>query len=64
MSLRNLTKAESMNDRYTYPNAATNDSDVYNERFSTSTMRRGEINAISAWLTHPAKELLGTGRGE
>jgi hypothetical protein len=64
MTLRNLTKAEGMNDRYPYPNAATIDSDVHSEIFSTSVMRHGEMNAISASLTHPAKENLRTGRGE
>jgi hypothetical protein len=36
MSLRNLAKAESMNDRYAYPNTSTIDSDVHDEMFSTT----------------------------
>jgi hypothetical protein len=64
MSLRNLAKAESMNDRYAYPNTSTIDSDVHSEMFSTIAMRHGEMNAISALLTPPAKEHLRIGRGE
>ena len=63
MSLRNLAKAESMNDRYAYPRS-TIDSDVHSEMFSTIAMRHGEMNAISASLTPPAKEHLRIGRGE
>jgi hypothetical protein len=64
MSLRNLAKAESMNDRYAYPNTSTIDSDVHSEMFSTIAMRHGEMNAISASLTPPAKEHLRIGREE
>jgi hypothetical protein len=64
MSLRNLAEAESMNDRYVYPNTSTIDSDVHSEMFSTIAMRHGKMNAISASLTPPAKEHLRIGSGE
>ena len=59
MSLRNLGKAESMNDRYAYPNASTIDSDVHSEMFSTIAMRHEEKNAISASLTPQPKSISG-----